>query len=125
MKFPFSTRHMVAILVLPLLGLAVSGCESMTPYEQSVLVDAGFRAVVPETVSERNAYAALTPNKVERTNAPGHPVYAYHNKSEDVTYVGGEAEYKRYQQLIQERGKERVDRLNAQINQDALHMGHP
>lgn len=125
MKLLFSFRAAIPLFVAALLIFNSAGCENITPYEESVLVDAGFHPVIPETVSERNAYTALPPYKVQRTDAPGHTVYAYHNKSKDVTYIGGEAEYKRYQQLIQERGKERSDRLNAQMNQDALHMGRP
>ena len=125
MKITFLIRALLSLITAALLAFGFTGCESVTPYEESVLVDAGFHPAIPETLSERNAYTALPPYKVQHTDAPGHPVYAYYNKSKDVTYVGGDAEYKRYQQLIQERGKERSDRLNAQMNQDALHMGHP
>jgi len=125
MKIPSAPRVLASCFVLSLLGFVVTGCENVPPYEESVLVDAGFHQVIPETVSERNAYAALPPYKVERTNAPGRPVYAYHDKTKDVTYIGDDAQYKKYEQLLQERGKERVDRLNAQINQDAMHMGRP
>jgi len=102
---------------------ALTGCQTAAaPYEQSVLVEAGFQPVLPETISERDAYQALPANKVERTNAPGRQVYAY--RAKDATYVGGESEYKRYQDLIQKKGKERSDNLVMQMNQDALHGFH-
>lgn len=105
-----------------LLSPCFSSCASVTPYKESVLVEAGFQPVMPQTVSERNAYAALPAYEVERTNAPGHPVYAYRNESKDVTYIGGDAEYQRYQQLLQKKGADRADRLAMQMNQDSLHM---
>lgn len=105
--------------------LALTGCgTAAAPYEQSVLVEAGFQPVLPETITERKAYEALPANQIASTDAPGRKVYAYRNKSENVTYVGGEAEYKRYQDLLQSKGRERADNLAMQMNQDALHGFH-
>jgi hypothetical protein len=124
MNIRLNARTLVLAFAAMWSTFSFTGCAAVNPYEESVVVDAGFHQVIPETVSERNAYNALPPYQVQRTDAPGHTVYAYHNKSKDVTYIGGEAEYKRYQQLIQQRGKERSDQLTAQMNQDALHMMH-
>ena len=67
---------MKIISLLPALAifagsLALTSCQTAAPYEQSVLVEAGFQPVLPETISERDAYQALPANKVERTTAPG------------------------------------------------------
>jgi hypothetical protein len=118
---------MKIISLLPALAifagsLALTSCQTAAPYEQSVLVEAGFQPVLPETISERDAYQALPANKVERTTAPGRSVYAY--RAKDATYIGGESEYKRYQDLLQKKGRERADNVAMQMNQDALHALH-
>jgi hypothetical protein len=82
---------------------AFTGCASAPPHDETALVQAGFHTVLPETVTERDAYAALTPYTIQRTDAPGHPVYAYHDKGQDVTYIGEEAEFKRYQALTKQK----------------------
>ena len=102
---------------------AFTGCQTAAPsYEQSALVEAGFQPVLPETVSERKAYEALPANKVERTDAPGRSVYAYRTK--EATYIGGDPEYKRYQALVQKKGREQADNLAMQTNPDAVHGLH-
>src|SRR3569623_919288 len=99
-------------------AFAFSSCQTAAPSsEQSALVEAGFQPVVPETLSEKKAYEALPSNKVERTDAPGRSVYAY--RAKDATYIGGESEYKRYQDLTQIKGRQQADNLAMQPSQDA------
>jgi hypothetical protein len=83
--------------------LSMASCASAPPQEETALIQAGFHTVLPETVSERNAYEALPPYTVQRTEAPGRPVYAYYDKGQKVTYVGEAADYKRYKAFSQQK----------------------
>jgi hypothetical protein len=105
---------------------ALTGCASAPPQEETALIQAGFHTVLPETVTERNAYEALPPYTVQRTEAPGRPVYAYFDKGQKVTYVGEAADYKRYKTLTQQKGGDEAhpELLTAQTTvKTAAHSG--
>lgn len=120
MNFPLRRRRLdLSFLALAAL-LTFANCASITPYEQSVAIDAGFR---PAAVEE--PYASVPPYHVQRVAVSGKEVFVYRDERRGVTYVGGLAEYQRYQELIQSRGAERMDRLTRQMNQETLHgFGH-
>ncbi len=117
MNFPLRRRRLdLSFLALAAL-LTFASCASFTPYEESVAIDAGFR---PASVDE-SLYASVPPYRVQRVAVSGKEVFVYRDERRGVTYVGGLPEYQRYQELIQSRGAERMDRFTRQMNQEALH----
>ena len=91
-----SFASLITICVL----FGVIGCASLDSSNQkSLLAAAGFRARTPETPKQKELYAAAPAYKVQRISAKGKVFYAYKDEKEGVAYVGGEAEYQRYQEL--------------------------
>jgi hypothetical protein len=77
-----------------------AGCATMeTDNTKSLLTQAGFRARTPQTPKQRELYAALPSNKVERAVVKGKVFYVFKDEKAGVAYVGGEQEHRRYQQL--------------------------
>jgi hypothetical protein len=96
------------ILVLAASGVAFfAGCASMetdnTKSSKSLLSEAGFRLRTPKTAKQKELYAALPNNKVERATVKGKVFYVFKDEKAGVAYVGGEPEHRRYQQLSMQR----------------------
>ena len=93
-------------LILILAGCGIiffAGCASMEPNKTtSLLSEAGFRVRTPQTAKQKELYAALPSNKLERTTVKGKVFYVFKDEKAGVKYVGGEPEYRRYQQLCME-----------------------
>lgn len=108
------------LLTLALASIAafVVGCASMNASSTEPLLSAaGFRVRTPQTAAQKEIYAALPPYKVQRGNYQGKIFYAYKNEQQGVAYVGGEAEYEKYQQLAIQRRIAREQYEAAQMNQ--------
>jgi outer membrane murein-binding lipoprotein Lpp len=96
----------------------LTGCASMSASSTEPLLSAaGFRARTPETAAQKSIYAELPPYQVQRGTHQGKVFYAYKNEKEGVAYVGGEAEYQKYQQLAVQRRIARDQYEAAQMNQ--------
>jgi hypothetical protein len=93
------------ILILAASGVAFfAGCASMeTDNPKSLLSEAGFRPHTPKTAKQKELYAALPNNKVERATVNGKVFYVFKDEKAGVAYVGGEPEHRRYQQLSMQR----------------------
>jgi hypothetical protein len=93
------------ILILAASGVAFfAGCASMeTDNTKSLLSEAGFRPHTPKTAKQKELYAALPNNKVERATVKGKVFYVFKDEKAGVAYVGGEPEHRRYQQLSMQR----------------------
>jgi len=90
------------ILILAVGGsIFFTGCASMETNNntKSLLSAAGFRVRTPHTAKQQELYAALPSNKVERAIVKGKVFYVFKDEKAGVTYVGGEPEHRRYQQL--------------------------
>jgi len=92
------------ILILAACGIIFfAGCASTqtgkTDQTKSLLSAAGFRTRTPQTAKQKELYAALPSNKVERAVVKGKIFYVFKDEKAGVAYVGGEAEHQRYQQL--------------------------
>ena len=90
------------ILILAACGIIFfAGCASMEtnnrPHRYSP--QAGFRARTPQTAKQKELYAALPSNKLERGTVKGKVFYVFKDEKAGVAYVGGEPEHQRYQQL--------------------------
>ena len=119
----FFLLQMKSLLRIFLAGLLpatalMTGCASMSASSTEPLLSAaGFRVRTPETAAQKAIYAELPPYKVQRGTHQGKVFYAYKNEKEGVAYVGGEAEYQKYQQLAIERRIARDQYEAAQMNQ--------
>ena len=92
------------ILILAACGIIFfAGCASMeTNKTPSLLSEAGFRVRTPQTAKQKELYAALPSNKLERATVKGKVIYVFKDEKAGVEYVGGEPEHRRYQQLCTE-----------------------
>jgi transposase len=98
------------------------GCASMSASSTEPLLSAaGFRVRTPETAAQKEIYAALPAYHVQRGNHRGKVFYAYKDEKQGVAYVGGEAEYQKYQQLAIERRIAREQYEAAQMNQTMVY----
>ena len=70
-----------------------------TDNSKSLLSTAGFSVRTPQTADQKELYAALPNNKIERANVKGKVFYVFKDEKAGVAYVGGEAAHRRYQQL--------------------------
>jgi hypothetical protein len=93
------------ILALSVCGtIFFAGCASMeTDNTKSLLSEAGFRPRTPQTAKQKEIYAELPSNKVERATVKNKVFYVFKDEKAGVAYVGGEAEHQRYQQLSTQR----------------------
>ncbi len=92
----------IVILIAALAGaILLAGCASMgSANTTSLLTAAGFRARTPQTLRQKQIYAALPPYQVLRATVPRRGVfYVYKDENAGLAYIGREAEYQRYQQL--------------------------
>jgi hypothetical protein len=100
-----------------LLGLA--GCASIDAANKEPLLSAaGFVARTPATPKQKELYTSAPPYKVERVHVNGKVFYAYKDEAKGVAYVGGEAEYQRYQQLAIQQRIARDNYEAAEMNRD-------
>jgi hypothetical protein len=80
--------------------LILAACASMeTNKTTSLLSAAGFHVRTPQTAKQKELYAALPSNKLERGTVKGKVFYVFKDEKAGVEYVGGEPEHRRYQQL--------------------------
>ncbi len=100
-------------------AFAIGGCESANSSNQkALLAAAGFRARTPETARQKELYTAAPSYHMQRIDAKGKVFYAYKDEKEGVAYVGGEAEYQRYQQLAVQQRIARDQYMAAQMQRD-------
>jgi hypothetical protein len=111
-------RILFSLLTLAL-GPAFTGCASMgASSTEPLLSAAGFRVKTPETATQKEIYATLPPYKLQRGTHQGKTFYAYKDEKQGIAYVGGEAEYQKYQQLAVQRRIAREQYEAAQMNRD-------
>ena len=95
----------IMILVTAAALLLLPACAEMASSNtKSLLSAAGFRVRTPETPKQKEVYAALTNQSVQRATVNGKVFYVFKDEKEGIAYVGHEPEYQRYRQLcIQQR----------------------
>jgi hypothetical protein len=80
--------------------LFLSGCAEMEATNtKSLLSAAGFHTVTPTTPLQKEVYAHLEANHVQRVSRGGKTIYAFKDEQAGIAYVGREAEYQRYKNL--------------------------
>lgn len=111
-------RRLLAFVLLLAAGPVFTGCASMgASSTEPLLSAAGFRVKTPENARQREIYAELPPYKLQRGTYQGKTFYAYKDEKQGVAYVGGEAEYQKYQELAVQRRIARENYEAAQMNQ--------
>jgi hypothetical protein len=71
---------------------------------KSLLSQAGFHTVTPSTPLQKEVYAKMQANHVQRVSMKGKTIYAFKDEQAGIAYVGREAEYQRYVNLcVQQR----------------------
>lgn len=86
------------------LAVFLTACAGVQTTEtKNLLANAGFRVMTPKTEKQKEFYAGLPANEVERATIKGATLYLYKDQSAGVAYVGRQAEYDRYQQLCSQR----------------------
>ncbi len=119
MKTNIRTHILSGVFTLCCL-LGLSSCASMDASSQEALLSAaGFRVKTPQTPAQQQAYAAAESYKVIRASVEGKTFYAYKQEKKGIAYVGGEAEYQRYQQLAIQKKIAQENYMAAQMNQMA------
>ena len=85
--------------------LFVASCAEMEATNtKSLLSAAGFHTVTPTTPRQKEVYAKMEANHVQRISMKGKTIYAFKDEKAGIAYVGHEAEYQRYKNLcIQQR----------------------
>lgn len=116
-----NTKLTIVLLIAAASALVgVSGCASMdAPNQRSLLAAAGFRVHTPQTARQREIFEALPPYRVQRAIVKGKVFYVFKDERKGVAYVGGEAEYQRYQQLAIQQQIARDNYMAAAMNRDA------
>ena len=78
----------------------LSGCAEMEATNtKSLLSSSGFHVRTPQTAQQKEIYAQLTNQRVERVSYKGKTVYVFKDEQKGVAYVGREQEYQKYRQL--------------------------
>jgi hypothetical protein len=94
----------VAVAAAAALSFFASCAEMESTNTKSLLSSAGFHTVTPSTPLQKEVYAHLTANHVQRVTIGERKIYAFKDEQAGIAYVGREAEYQRYVHLcVQQR----------------------
>ena len=85
-------------VVLAMLVAAFTAYGS--PQPESLLLSAGFKARVAKTISQRQELKTLARGKVSPVTQNGKTFYVYPDAQRNQLYVGTEAQYQAYQNLV-------------------------
>jgi hypothetical protein len=88
-------RHLATILSL----LLLPACATHLQQKECFLVQAGFRAVKPQTSSQIAHFQSLRPGKIHQEQRYGKTLYMLADTSKNLLLVGGDAELERYQEI--------------------------
>ena len=82
------------------LALFLSGCATHLQKKETVLTQAGFRAVKPQTPSQIAHFQSLPPGHIRHEEKNGQTLYMLADPTKNLLLVGGEAEYAQYQEIL-------------------------
>lgn len=120
MKTKITKSNLILIFAAAAAVLFVVGCAEMEATNtKSLLSAAGFRVRTPETARQKEIYAALPSNKVERATVKGKVFYVFKDEKAGVAYVGRAPEYQRYQQLAVQQQIAQDQYMAADMERDA------
>ena len=114
---PAAILFALACSLAGLFGLV--GCASLDAANKEPLLSAaGFIARTPATPKQKELYTSTPAYQVERLVVNGKVFYVYKDEAKGLAYVGGEAEYQRYQQLAIAQSISRDNYEAAEMNRD-------
>jgi hypothetical protein len=94
----------ILVAAVGTLSFLTSCAEMEATNTKSLLSSAGFHTITPTTPLQKEVYAKMEANHVQRISMKGKTIYAFKDESAGIAYVGHEAEYQRYKNLcIQQR----------------------
>lgn len=82
----------------------LAGPEQPMVAGDNLLTSAGFRVRKAESAEQRLIYAVSPSYRMLRAGTRREPFFVYKDEGEGVAYVGGEAEFQRFQQLAAQEG---------------------
>ena len=94
-----SNSNLVIILAVATVSFPSAYARAQTNNTKSMLTAAGFHVRAPQTAQQKELYASLPNNKIERAKVNGKVYYVLKDQKAGVFYIGRDAEHKRYQQL--------------------------
>ena len=89
----------VLLSLLSLLVIGLAGCGSVASNTRNLLTTAGFREKTPETVKQKELYAAAPADKILRYTANGKTLYAYKDEKTGTALIGDQAAYQQFENL--------------------------
>lgn len=86
----FTTLGVLAVLAL------FTGCESNKQFKENALIRAGFKTVPATTAAQQAHLMALSQTKISPVQRNGVRYYVFPDVTNNVLYVGRQAEYNLY-----------------------------
>jgi hypothetical protein len=97
-------RRAINLTIAALLSLLWPGAAVATPNTENLLLSAGFKAKAATTAKQRQELKTLPEGTVSPVSQRGTTFYIYPDPSRDEIYVGNQAQYQAYENLIGQQG---------------------
>ncbi len=114
---------MKKILLLPMLALFLGGCAAIEKANREnterLLSAAGFRPNPANTPDRMESLASLPPHKVVRKLRGDEFYYVYADPEQGIVYIGNQAAYGKYQELLIQQEIANENMSAAQLNMSA------
>jgi hypothetical protein len=104
------------VIAIALMTLAI-GCMT-TKQTESLLSEAGFKAVPAATPQQQAHLKTLPAGKVTKAQRSGKTYYVYPDVAHNVLYLGQEAQYQQYQKLCLQHETSSPGLSDAEINNE-------
>ena len=115
MKTRITNANLIAILATCGIIFLAGDATAETDNTKSLLSAAGFHARTPKTAKQKELYASLPSDKIEKATYKGKVFCVCKDEKAGVVYTGGKKEHQRYQQLC---AQQRV----AQMPEEEMHQ---
>jgi len=92
------------VLLFSFLAILLSGCAAIEQAQRAsterILSAAGFEPTPANTAARQKSLASLTPYKIERKLRHNEFYYLYAVPEQNLVYIGNQAAYGKYQELL-------------------------
>ncbi len=112
----------ISLFCLAGLLAVVAGCVSATKRTENMLTAAGFKTQVANTPQRQAHLATLPSDKIIPVKRHGVVFFVFADKAHNEIFVGTQAQYVAYQEMVQERQEQQeekndmsVSRWNAEV----------
>ena len=109
--------------LFPLLAILLSGCAAIEQANRAnterLLSAAGFQPAPANTAERQRSLATLTPYKIERKLRGNGFYYLYAVPEQNLVYIGNQAAYAKYQDILIQQEIANANLSAAQINMSA------